>query len=101
MSNEQARSANRLPVDEGRDQLMVQVARMAYQQDLTHTDIASRTGLNRWQVSRLLQFFYAGSEFNRVDHIVLAGGGTAGHTSPLIATAEQLREHPDVAVTAA
>ncbi|NYI72099.1 UDP-N-acetylglucosamine--N-acetylmuramyl-(pentapeptide) pyrophosphoryl-undecaprenol N-acetylglucosamine transferase [Naumannella cuiyingiana] len=33
-------------------------------------------------------------------HIVLAGGGTAGHTSPLIATAEQLREHPDVAVTA-
>ena len=26
------------------------------------------------QVSRLLQFFYAGSEFNRVDHIVLAGG---------------------------
>ncbi len=26
------------------------------------------------QVSRLLQFFYAGSEFNRVDHVVLAGG---------------------------
>jgi type IV pilus assembly protein PilM len=26
------------------------------------------------QVSRLLQFFYAGSEFNRVDRIVLAGG---------------------------
>ena len=26
------------------------------------------------QISRLLQFFYAGSEFNRVDHIVLAGG---------------------------
>lgn len=26
------------------------------------------------QVSRLLQFFYAGSEFNRVDHILLAGG---------------------------
>ena len=25
------------------------------------------------QISRLLQFFYAGSEFNRVDHIVLAG----------------------------
>jgi len=55
MSSEQERSANRLPVDEGRDQLMVQVARMAYQQDLTHTDIATRTGLNRWQVSRLLQ----------------------------------------------
>ncbi|WP_129135209.1 pilus assembly protein PilM [Luteimonas sp. YGD11-2] len=26
------------------------------------------------QISRLLQFFYAGSEFNRVDHVVLAGG---------------------------
>ena len=26
------------------------------------------------QISRLLQFFYAGSEYNRVDHIVLAGG---------------------------
>ncbi|HET6603480.1 MAG TPA: pilus assembly protein PilM [Xanthomonadaceae bacterium] len=26
------------------------------------------------QVSRLLQFFYAGSEFNKVDQIVLAGG---------------------------
>lgn len=28
--------------------------------------------------------------------VVLAGGGTAGHTSPLIATAEQLREIGDV-----
>jgi type IV pilus assembly protein PilM len=26
------------------------------------------------QVSRLLQFFYAGSEFNRVDQVILAGG---------------------------
>ena len=26
------------------------------------------------QIGRLLQFFYAGSEFNRVDHVVLAGG---------------------------
>ena len=26
------------------------------------------------QISRLLQFFYAGSEFNRVDNVVLAGG---------------------------
>jgi type IV pilus assembly protein PilM len=26
------------------------------------------------QVSRLLQFFYAGSEFNRVDQVVIAGG---------------------------
>jgi type IV pilus assembly protein PilM len=29
------------------------------------------------QVSRLLQFFYAASEFNRVDQIVLAGGNAA------------------------
>jgi type IV pilus assembly protein PilM len=29
------------------------------------------------QVSRLLQFFYAGSEFNRVDRIMLAGGTAA------------------------
>ena len=29
------------------------------------------------QISRLLQFFYAGSEFNRVDQIVLAGGGAS------------------------
>ena len=33
--------------------------------------------------------------------IVLAGGGTAGHTSPLIATAERLREQePGVALVA-
>ena len=37
------------------------------------------------QVSRLLQFFYAGSEFNRVDRIVLAGGtaSTAG-VAPMV-----------------
>ncbi len=29
------------------------------------------------QISRLLQFFYAGSEFNRVDQIVLAGGSAS------------------------
>ncbi|PBJ82836.1 pilus assembly protein PilM [Lysobacteraceae bacterium NML93-0399] len=29
------------------------------------------------QVSRLLQFFYAGSDFNRVDQVVLAGGCAA------------------------
>lgn len=55
MTDELERPANRLPVDESREHLMVQVARMAYQQDLTHTDIAAQTGLNRWQVSRLLQ----------------------------------------------
>ncbi len=31
--------------------------------------------------------------------VVMAGGGTAGHTSPLIATAEKLRAHPDVRIT--
>ena len=46
--------ANRLPVDESREHLMVQIARMTYQQDLTLTQIAAETGLNRWQVSRLL-----------------------------------------------
>jgi type IV pilus assembly protein PilM len=34
------------------------------------------------QVSRLLQFFYAGSEFNRVDQIVLAGGCASIAGSP-------------------
>lgn len=33
---------------------MVRIARMAYMQDLTQTQIAAETGLNRWQVSRLL-----------------------------------------------
>ena len=46
---------NRLPLDESRDYAMVRVARMAYQQDCTLTEIANETGLNRWQVSRLLQ----------------------------------------------
>ncbi|MBO0812557.1 MAG: undecaprenyldiphospho-muramoylpentapeptide beta-N-acetylglucosaminyltransferase [Microlunatus sp.] len=33
--------------------------------------------------------------------VVLAGGGSAGHTSPLIATAEQLRQlEPDITLTA-
>lgn len=55
MNDARDRPTNRLPIDSSRDQLMIQVARMAYQQDLTHTEIASQTGLNRWQVSRLLQ----------------------------------------------
>ncbi|MEI4472394.1 sugar-binding transcriptional regulator [Frigidibacter sp. MR17.24] len=52
----QDRAPNRLPVDDAaRDQLMVQVARMTYHEDRTLTEIATETGLNRWQVSRLLQ----------------------------------------------
>lgn len=47
--------ANRLPVDESRDQLMVKVTRMAYHMDKTQTEIAAETGLTRWQVRRLLQ----------------------------------------------
>ncbi|MBO9520342.1 MAG: undecaprenyldiphospho-muramoylpentapeptide beta-N-acetylglucosaminyltransferase [Nocardioidaceae bacterium] len=35
-----------------------------------------------------------------MDRVLLAGGGTAGHTSPLLATADALRRrHPDLAVT--
>lgn len=49
------KSASRLPADESREHLMVQIARMTYQQDKTLTEIAAETGLNRWQVSRLLQ----------------------------------------------
>jgi len=40
------------------------------------------------QISRLLQFFYAGSEFNRVDHIVLAGG-----CATLAGLPEMVEEH--------
>ena len=55
MKDESDRVSNRLPVDEGRDHLMVQIVRMVYQQDKTLTEVAAETGLNRWQVSRLLQ----------------------------------------------
>jgi len=52
---DEERPPPRLPMDEGREHLMVQVARLAWQQDRTQTEIAAETGLNRWQVSRLLQ----------------------------------------------
>jgi len=55
MKEDVERSASRLPADESREHLMVQIARMTYQQDKTLTEIAAETGLNRWQVSRLLQ----------------------------------------------
>lgn len=53
MKGERERSS-RLPVDESREQLMVKVARMAWHMDRTQVEIASETGLTRWQVSRLL-----------------------------------------------
>lgn len=55
MKEESERISNRLPVDESRDYLMVQIVRMIYQQDKTLTEVAAETGLNRWQVSRLVQ----------------------------------------------
>ena len=55
MSDDTDRTSNRLPQEGGRDQLMVSIARMTYQQNKTLTEIAAETGLNRWQVSRLLQ----------------------------------------------
>lgn len=54
MTQDPDRAGNRLPVDESREHLMLLVARMTYQQDKTLTEIAAETGLNRWQVSRLL-----------------------------------------------
>ena len=53
-SEDKDKSANRLPVDEARELLMVRIARMAYLEDRSQTEIATETGLNRWQVSRLL-----------------------------------------------
>lgn len=55
MKDETERSSNRLPMDESREHLMVKVARMTFQQELNQSEIAAETGLNRWQVSRLLQ----------------------------------------------
>ncbi len=48
------------------------------------------------QVSRLLQFFYAGSEFNRVDQIVLAGG-----CASIAGVAEMVEEQLGVLTTVA
>lgn len=48
-------SSGRLPVDEQREQLIVQAAKLHYFLDKTQTEIATELGLTRWQVSRLLQ----------------------------------------------
>jgi deoxyribonucleoside regulator len=44
----------RLPINEQRDHLMVQVAKLYYDLDRTQSQIASELGLTRWQVGRLL-----------------------------------------------
>lgn len=49
-----AASGTRLPLDEARDHLLVQVAKMYFQLDRTQADIAQALGLTRWQVGRLL-----------------------------------------------
>lgn len=55
-SNDPLRQASgtRLPSDESRDHLLVQVAKMYFQLDRTQADIATSLGLTRWQVGRLL-----------------------------------------------
>ncbi|MCL6709453.1 sugar-binding transcriptional regulator [Pseudomonas sp. R2.Fl] len=44
----------RLPLNEQRDHLMVQVAKLYYDLDRTQSEIATELGLTRWQVGRLL-----------------------------------------------
>jgi deoxyribonucleoside regulator len=44
----------RLPINEQRDHLMVQVAKLYYDLDRTQSQIATELGLTRWQVGRLL-----------------------------------------------
>lgn len=46
--------ATRLPVDDQRDHLMVQVAKLYFDMDRTQAQIAAGLGLTRWQVARLL-----------------------------------------------
>jgi deoxyribonucleoside regulator len=44
----------RLPINEQRDHLMVQVAKLYYDLDRTQSEIANELGLTRWQVGKLL-----------------------------------------------
>jgi deoxyribonucleoside regulator len=55
MNKSTHRDLVRLPLDETKEHLMVHLARMAYQQNKTLTEIANETGMNRWRVSKLLQ----------------------------------------------
>lgn len=54
MNDRPAPYAARLPADESRDHLMVQVAKAYYDQQRTQAEIAGDLGLTRWQVGRLL-----------------------------------------------
>lgn len=46
--------SQRLPSDEQRDHLMVQVAKLYYDFDRTQAEIATELGITRWQVGKLL-----------------------------------------------
>ena len=46
--------ASRLPADDSRDHLMLQVAKLYYDLNRTQAEIATELGLTRWQVGRLL-----------------------------------------------
>jgi deoxyribonucleoside regulator len=55
MSKPAPAAAVRLPSDESREQLMLQVAKLYYDLDKTQSEIAAEVGLTRWQVSRLMR----------------------------------------------
>lgn len=54
MASDRAPYSARLPVNEQRDHLIVQVAKLYYDLDRTQSEIAAELGLTRWQVGRLL-----------------------------------------------
>ncbi|WP_420409627.1 sugar-binding transcriptional regulator [Hoeflea sp.] len=54
MSDTSRPASVRLPLDEQREHLMVQVAKMYFDLERTQQDIARELGLTRWQVGRLL-----------------------------------------------
>ncbi|MEM5500293.1 sugar-binding transcriptional regulator [Ahrensia kielensis] len=45
---------SRLPMDQNREHLMVQVAKLYYDLEKTQAEIAKELGLTRWQISKLL-----------------------------------------------
>lgn len=54
MSSDRSPYSQRLPSDEQRDHLMVQVAKLYFDLDRTQSQIADELGLTRWQVGKLL-----------------------------------------------